>query len=379
MIYTDICIYNEDEKMKKLSMIDYISNQDNALINTMECQSLFTEPFKRLFMKYDIKRIYILGSGTSYHASIAGMFYFEKYTDIDTIADIPTRFTNYTKIKDSTHTLVIGISQSGTSVSTIQAIRKAVREGCITVAITDDMESLITNETEHIVKLTCGKEEIPIETRGYTVTLLELFLIAVSVGNILGKLSDENYKEIQKNTATTLKNYTLARETVEDWYERNHEELQSLKKGVIAAYGVNQCTYLEGVLKMFETFKHPMNGYDIEEMIHGPQMAFNSDMWIFLIASRGAEYVKIPLFLKFFRDNQITEHLFVITDGDVGESNKDIHFVPIIEEDLSPLFYILPFQIMAARNCIAAGIETSVMPAYRRAFAHYYSENERHE
>ena len=43
---------------------------------------------------------------------------------------------------------------------------------------------------------------------------------------------------------------------------------------------------------------------------------------------------------------------------------------------LSPLVFTLPFQIMAARNCIAVGIDTAKRPKNRKAFAHIYMEEQ---
>ena len=37
---------------------------------------------------------------------------------------------------------------------------------------------------------------------------------------------------------------------------------------------------------------------------------------------------------------------------------------------------LLPFQIMAARNCIAVGIDTAKRPKNRKAFAHIYMEEQ---
>ena len=149
--------------MDKPSMINYILDQPRALRATWEIRNLYCNPFKEVFTKNNIKLVYFLGSGTSYHASIAAAEYFEKYVGVDAVAMIPTQFTNYEKINNNgvyakEEILVVGISQSGTSVSTINAVKKANGSGYLTLAITDALDSLITKETDHVVKLTCGVE-----------------------------------------------------------------------------------------------------------------------------------------------------------------------------------------------------------------------------
>ncbi len=102
-------------------------------------------------------------------------------------------FTNYMQINNNgiyqPHPiLVVGISQSGTSVSTVEAMRKAKSAGYSTVAQTEALSGLIIREVDAVVPLTCGKKEIPIAPRGYIITLLTSYLWAVEIARALGQL-----------------------------------------------------------------------------------------------------------------------------------------------------------------------------------------------
>lgn len=367
--------------MEKPTMLGYIRDQGRALLNTFDNREVYCKPFIKVFGSRDIRKIYILGSGTSYHAALAAKHYFEKYLQTETEVMIPTSFTNYERVNvngiyRNEQILAIGISQSGTSVSTIHAMRKARESGICTIGVTEAMNSLITEEVDLAVKLTCGKELIPIETRGYTVTVLQAFLTAIELAKAAGKLGGTAYETLMDETRAMLLQYDEMIAVTEHWYERHQDELLGMKHGVIASYGVNTCTALEGVLKMYETFKQPMNGYEIEEMIHGPHMAFGEQEYIFLVASDEAEFERVPLFIRFFRENNITEHIFVFANRRMELGEKDLFYDFKIPVDLSPLVFTLPFQITAAKNCIACGIDTSVRPANRKAFAHIYNEGE---
>ena len=81
-------------------------------------------------------------------------------------------------------------------------------------------------------------------------------------------------------------------------------------------------------------------------------------------------------FTNRFKDNEVTNHVFLFTNGTMGTDEKGISFDPSIPDDLTPLFFTLPYQITAAENCIACGIDTSVRPARRKAFAHIYREDQ---
>ena len=200
----------QEEIMETPSMIGYIQDQGRALKATFENRAVYCNPFCQIFQERDIRKIYLLGSGTSYNAATAIKQYLEMYLPVEAEVMIPKVFTNPAKINrnciyNQDEILVVGISQSGTSVSTIEAMKKAKQEGYYTVAITEATESLITREVDRVVKLTCGKEEIPVETRGYSVTLLQGYLTALEVAHSRKKLDDilvEYYKTETDKTIT---------------------------------------------------------------------------------------------------------------------------------------------------------------------------------
>lgn len=365
--------------MNQPNMLGYIRDQGRALKHTLEIRDIFCDPVSKLFKKRDIRKVYILGSGTSYNAALAIRQYLEQYMPVDAEAVVPTVFTNYARINNNCiyqkgQILVIGISQSGTSISTIEAMKRAGREGYCTVAVTEAMDSPITKEVDLTVKLTCGKELIPVETRGYTVTLLEGYLTVIKTACIMGRVSGEECQKAVKSTGGFLEQFDQILARTEVWYDRNKEELLAMRTGVIAAYGLNCCTAAEGELKINETFKIPMKAYEMEEMLHGPQMAFDQDTYVFLVASDEAEFERAAMFYQFFEENHVTDHVFIITNRQMKLREKDLLLDFDIPVELSPLAFVLPFQVIAAKNCIECGIDTSHRPPGRKSFAHMDKE-----
>ena len=362
----------------KPSMLGYIMDQPFALRSCFEQKDIFVDPMVKLFKKNPIKKVYLLGSGTSYHASLAIKTYFEKYLDVEAESCIPTEFSKYktinnNKLYQKNEILVIGISQSGTSYSTVNALKKAKEDGYLTLGLTENLQSMICDVADVIVHLLCGKEMIPVETRGYTITVFTGYIWAIEIARALNKISEDDYTNIISNIEATLNDYAGYLDEVDTWYFKNQAELLHMHKAHIAAYGNNMCTAYEGVLKMYETFKKPMSAYEIEEMIHGPNMAFDKDTYIYMVASKEEDIERIPQFVNWFKENDVTEHVFVFSDSFSDHDDKNLIFSKPIFEDLSPIVYTLVFQIIAARNCIAVGIDTSVRPKNRLAFAHKYN------
>lgn len=366
------------------SMMGYMRDQGRALRDTLNRREEFCAPMRELFASHEIERVYFIGSGTSYNAALYIAACFERLASLFAVAEVPTRFIDMClptlSVECARKTLVVGISQSGTSVSTVAGIRAAREAGCLTVAVTDATESLITREAEVTVKLTCGVELIPVETRGYVVTLLEGLLMALDTGLLSGALAPDDHERIMNQVSDLAERYDDIFAEVEAWYDANASELLTMERGAIAAYGLNYATAVEGELKLGETFKRPVNSYEMEEMIHGPQMAFEEGTFVFLIASNERGLERVPLFSSFFLDNGITDNVYVIGDAATAAAfdlrSCDLLLTGEVPALLSPLVYTLPFQLIAAKNCIAVGIDTAKRPEGKRSFAHVYNEEQ---
>ena len=102
--------------METPSMIGYIQDQGRALKATFENRAVYCNPFCQIFQERDIRKIYLLGSGTSYNAATAIKQYLEMYLPVEAEVMIPTVFTNHAKINrnciyNQDEILVVGISQ----------------------------------------------------------------------------------------------------------------------------------------------------------------------------------------------------------------------------------------------------------------------------
>lgn len=361
-------------ELENPSMYAYIKDGGNALRNIMEHREVFTAPFKAIFGERSIKKVLFVGSGTSYNASIYITDLLERYAHIDAEAAFPTRVDECVLAAcgayKASEILVVGVSQSGTSVSTIDVIRRARTVGCFTVALTNEMDSPITKEADESVRLLTGKEYVHVETRGYICTLLEGYLIALAAGLAIGSVNQDEY-DCRINDAQTLaNNFDAMIAEADAWYTDHESEFMTLTRSYICTYGINACTAEEAELKLNETFHKPARGYELEEMIHGPHYALDSDNFTFFVAPDSPKADYVERFLDWYRDNEITSHVFVITTGGRSFGSKDLSFSERVPEELSPILMVLPFHIIAARNCINAGIDTADRPANRTSFAH---------
>jgi len=103
-----------------------------------------------------ISEVVFVACGTSYHASLVGKYIFERITDIPARVKYASEI-NYHDIPLA-RTLVIGITQSGETADTLEALRKAKKAGIRTLAITNVLGSSVTRIADHILYTRAGPE-----------------------------------------------------------------------------------------------------------------------------------------------------------------------------------------------------------------------------
>lgn len=357
----------------KTTMMDNIYDQPRALQHTFESSDAFCKPWCSFLKTHESKKIYILGSGTSYHAALGICTYIQTFMKMECDVCIPTVFARYECI-DSCHQykskeiVVIGISQSGTSLSTIAAMQHAQRQGYHTICLTENMNSLITQYCEVVLPLLCGQEGIPIETRGYSVTILTGLLMALYGAYTMHKMDKEMHAQLCKEINTSLPFLSIIIHESDQWQKRNRESLLRMSKGSICGYGTNYYSAMEAALKLYETFHQPVFGYEMTEMMHGYEMAFDQNQYVYMIAGAGDEVLFLDTYRSFL--DELCVQQFVITCENTTVRKQDLKFSVCPSSLLDMITYVIPFQVLAARNCEMIGYDTSIYPHQRKSFSH---------
>ena len=105
-------------------MFDYICETPAALTGIISRRKEITKDFVSRFKDVGIEQIYVIGSGTSYHAGLAAKLYLEELLGIKVFNMYPTQFAREEKVFNK-NTLVIGMSQGGQSLSTVEGLDSA--------------------------------------------------------------------------------------------------------------------------------------------------------------------------------------------------------------------------------------------------------------
>lgn len=140
-----------------------------------------------------MKRIKILGCGTSWHAGRLGEFFFEEIAGLPTTAALASEFRYRTFFPDA-DTLYLAISQSGETADTLEAVRFLQAQGCTAVTLTNVASSTMVREAGAYFLTHAGPEMAVASTKAFATQVAALYWLAQRVAFEQGTITQEQYE-----------------------------------------------------------------------------------------------------------------------------------------------------------------------------------------
>jgi len=94
--------------------------------------------------------------------------------------------------------LLITISQSGETADTLAALREGKRQGALTLAICNVVESSLARDSDYVIYTHAGPEIGVASTKTFVTQLIILFLLALRMGRELGILTTKGWERIDR-------------------------------------------------------------------------------------------------------------------------------------------------------------------------------------
>jgi len=296
----------------------------------------------------DLRRIVLLACGTAYHACVVGRYVIEEWARVPVEFDIASEWI-YRNPVINEHDLVIGITQSGETRDTIEALKLAREKGARTVAITNMMGSQVTREVDSVLYTRAGLEMGVAASKTFTAQVALLYLVALKLAQIRETLPageiefilDYVYKLPRK-----IQSFLEADHPIEEIARRYHDAHFFLYLGRHIGLPVA----LEGALKLKEISYIPTEAYSAGEMKHGPIALLDEQTPVVVVATNIHVYDKIVSNIQEVRARGA--HVIAIaTDGneDIQHHADDVIYVPKTPAFLQVVLAILPLQLLAYR------------------------------
>jgi glucosamine--fructose-6-phosphate aminotransferase (isomerizing) len=303
----------------------------------------------------NLRRIVIVACGTAYHAGVVGRYIMEEWARLPVEPDIASEWI-YRNPVLSKDTLVIGISQSGETRDTVNAIRLARDRGAHTLAITNMMGTQITREAESVLYTRCGIEVGVAASKTFTAQVALLSLIALKLAQQRKTLPAEEVEfildrlyELPEKIAQFLDGNHPIEEIAQRFYHKSFFLYLGRHIGLPVA--------LEGALKLKEISYIPTEAYSAGEMKHGPIALLEEGTPVVVVATNIHVYDKIVSNIQETRARGA--HVIAIaTDGneDIQHHADDVIYVPRTPNFLQAVLAVLPLQLLAYRIARLRGL-----------------------
>ncbi len=303
----------------------------------------------------DLRRIVLVACGTAYHACVVGRYVIEEWARVPVEFDIASEWI-YRNPVITENDLVIGITQSGETRDTIEALKLAREKGARTVAITNMMGSQVTREVDSVLYTRAGLEMGVAASKTFTAQVALLYLVALKLAQIRETLPageiefilDHVYK-LPRRIATFLE----GDHPIEEIARRFHDAPFFLYLGRHIGLPVA----LEGALKLKEISYIPTEAYSAGEMKHGPIALLDDDTPVVVVATNIHLYDKIVSNIQEVRARGA--HVIAIaTDGneDIQHHADDVIYIPKTPAFLQVVLAIVPLQLLAYRIARMRGL-----------------------
>jgi len=292
-----------------------------------------------------LNRIYILGDGDSFHASLSADM------ALNTIAEVPCepysaqRFLDYKvdwlPVDHPNGTLVVGVSASGTTRRVIDSLEKAKSKGAITIGLTGRPDSAITKVADRVI---CA--ELPAMgpapgMRSYLGSLLGYYLLAIRIGELRGNLNAADAANAHQELVDLGNVLEATIESVEEAAKTAAKKLADSSILVFIGSGPSYGTAIFSAAKVIEAAGVFSMGQDLEEWTHVEFFAYPQDTPTFLIAPPGKSHwraIELADMVKSFGRRLVA----VVNEKDHEIIQHADFVLPVIgdvREEFSPLVY----------------------------------------
>lgn len=330
--------------MQKSIMWKYIYEEEETLQALLESRQV--EEFGKACNLSEINRIIFVASGSSLNIAKTSARLFEKAADVEVKLTTPYQLMDHEESLrgDRARTLVIAVSQTGTSSGTIRAIKAVKEQGFRVLTITERRETPIHKLGDYYLNFLCGLEDCNAKTKGYSNSLVLLWLIALEIGKAKAILSPGDYKEYMDEIRSSIQDIPVTIHNTLEWLDA-HRDWSTIRHFLVVGYGMNQGTAEEGMLKLMETLCIPASVSDVGEFSHGIHRVISNDSNVITLLTEEYGYedmIKINEYLS-----GVSGRLLVIDASSKGTEDKERIKVGYRPLTASALNIAVVFQVMA--------------------------------
>jgi glucosamine--fructose-6-phosphate aminotransferase (isomerizing) len=304
-----------------------------------------------------VDSVLILACGTSYYSALVAKQWLESLARIPCAVEVASEY-RYRDSVPNPRTLIVVVSQSGETADTLAALKHAQGLGHgHTLAICNVATSSMVRQTALSFLTRAGAEIGVASTKAFTTQLVALFLLALTMAKLRGRLSateEADWLRGLRHLPAALQAALALEPQVIAWAEQFARRDHALFLG----RGLHYPIALEGALKLKEISYVHAEAYPAGELKHGPLALVDATMPVVAIAPNDALLDKLKSNLQEVRARG--GELYVVADLDSHlQASEGIHVIRLPEHAgyLSPIVHTVPLQLLAYHAAVIRGTD----------------------
>jgi glutamine---fructose-6-phosphate transaminase (isomerizing) len=331
-----------------MSLYSEIFEQPNRLEKLLKLQRKTVEEIARAIKSRDISYVFLAARGTSDNAGRYANYLLGAMNRLPLALATPSLFTYYQLPPSLKGALVVGISQSGQSPDIVSVLKEGKRQGCLTLAITNEPNSPLAAEADFTLDIQAGPELAVAATKTYTAELMTIAMLSAALQE--DRTSWQALERVPAWMSEALKQDPIISEAAQRY--------RYMQQCVILGRGYNYSTAFEWALKLKELTYIEAEPYSSADFQHGPIVivARGFPVMAVIMAGKVADSL-MPLLIHLKQD--LLAELVIISNMDQALSLGKIG-IPIsseIPESLTPLVDIIPAQLFSYYLTLAKGFD----------------------
>ena len=303
-----------------------------------------------------IKRIHLVACGTAWHACLVGKFMLEEIAGIPAEVDYGSEFRYRSPLMDP-QSILLMVSQSGETADTLAATEIARAKKAKILAICNVIDSSIARKSHGVLYTHAGPEISVASTKAFSTQLTALYLLAVALGRLNGKLKQADARKLLRDLMH-LPTWIEDALKLESEVKELARELMHSQDFLYLGRGLNYPIALEGALKLKEISYIHAEGYPAGEMKHGPIALIDEKMPVVVLAPRDRYFEKTIGNLKEVESRG--GKVIVLTD-DIKTSHEVSAYrlltLPKASHYLTPIVMTIPLQLLAYHIAVHRGTD----------------------
>ena len=303
-----------------------------------------------------IRRFHLVACGTAWHACLVGKFMLEEIAGIPAEVDYGSEFRYRSPLMDPKSVLLM-VSQSGETADTLAATEIARAKKAKILSICNVIDASIPRKSHGVLYTHAGPEISVASTKAFTTQLTALYLLAVALGRLNGRLKSAEAKKLLRDLMH-LPSWIEKTLEIENQVKELARELMHSHDFLYLGRGINYPIALEGALKLKEISYIHAEGYPAGEMKHGPIALIDEKMPVVVLAPHDRYFQKTVSNLKEVESRG--GKVIVLSDDAKAAGELAAHrllTVPKASHYLTPIVMTIPLQLLAYHIAVQRGTD----------------------